>query len=283
MKPAGSYFGVVFVFTTFALVLYYTGYVSLGPVVQRERALTFLGFLPDRVLFSHMLFRYMKIAVVLGLACWIFHFALPFSAWLTFAAFSVLMCQTIESAYYTVHIYHIAYVSLLVVTFWYTLEYRELRRFRTAAQLYNAQYPEWLFFVPFFYLVVTYSYSGIIKLTRNGFGWINGTSLQLWVLMIGDSQSLATKLMVSSRTVALLVQISTLVFESTAFLTLWFRRLRPAYGVALIGMHLGVEMIFGFSFWGNIAMDFLLLVIYPLLGQSTQLSNFDPSRLEVAN
>lgn len=257
-------FGVIVLFSTFALVLYYTGTLYLGPVTDRAQALTLVGFLPEDVLHSDIIFRSLKGIVFLGVLLWAFHIALPLSPWITLLAFTFIICQSIESKYYTYHMYHIVNVTLFVSTLWYTFDCQTLKSKRNAAALLRGvRVPYFVFFVPIFYLAVSYTFSGLTKLYHSGLGWANGTSLQIWLLFYQDKSTWLGDLIISNKLLAKFLLSSTLFFESTAILAMLFTRLRPLYGLGLVGFHVGVEICLGFAFYGNIVCDLLFFVIYP--------------------
>jgi hypothetical protein len=231
---------------------------------ERDHALSIVGLLPNWLLFDPRLFACCKLLFVVFGALWFVGLLIPWSGWIATVSFTALMSLFVESEYYTTHQCHVLGVLLWVFCAWHHFCRRELQAAPAKTQLLSRPVmPRWVYALGLYSLCLTYTFSGLTKIVRNGFGWANGTSLQLWVLSFGDPTSVLGQLVLSDRRIAEAAQGTTLLFEALAWTALVFPRLRRLVGGGLLGFHLGSELIFNYRFYANMFAIAAFLLAYP--------------------
>ena len=84
----------------------------------------------------------------------------------------------------------------------------------------------------------------------------------MWVeINATNRDKLLFKTIVNSQLIASLMQLTTLIAETAAILVLFLPRTRVVFGAMLVGFHFSVEILFGLHFYGNICLDFYLLIL----------------------
>lgn len=126
-------------------------------------------------------------------------------------------------------------------------------------------------------IVAMYVLAALTKLLQSGIGWIN--SGELFALQVVKNYSfisyaradsgalqqgyrLAYELLAHKYLIRLFLA-GALLLEAACFAVLVWPRLRPAYGVALLGMHAGIKIIMAIPF-GVVAPPMAILFINPL-------------------
>ena len=177
-------------------------------------------------------------------------------------------------SFYTKHMYHFVNNALFVLCAWYCFERKSLASIRPGAAYFSGRAPRWLFTVLLAYVAIAYTHSGVTKVLYSGADWFDGSTLQLWISAYGTSGNLLAQAMLSSRPFATFSQVVTLLCEATILLGVFLPRLLPLYGLGLVGFHTAVELVFDFQFYGNIFVDFIVLLAYPIyLQRSTSSSS----------
>lgn len=113
-----------------------------------------------------------------------------------------------------------------------------------------------------FFYGLSYSCAALVKLIATGPRWVDGHHLWLWIhekqidltSQFGSwSPNLLQRFMLESRALATLSLTFGLLTEAFAWL-MWWQKPRPFVMLALVGMHLGVQLTMDISFWANQVM-----------------------------
>lgn len=106
-------------------------------------------------------------------------------------------------------------------------------------------------------LLIAWSYlsNGVAKLVYGGLEWINGYTLQQYLLSDGLRNDLPLGVeLAGHHTLAILMSIGTLLFELFFFLAVLFPRTVPFFLVAGVLMHVGIYFTMGADFWQQMVM-----------------------------
>lgn len=229
---------------------------------ERVGPATVLSWLPAEILFDVRLQQVFGGAYFLGGLLWIAGRLVPWSGWLTALSFTAVVALYLESSNQCTHVAHMTAMLLWLYALWYHLYRREIRAALAAGRfLATPLYPHWVHAASVFYVGLFYGFSGLGKLTHSGPGWANGTSLQLWTVLFGDPHSSFSRMILSSRRLAAMLQWVTLIGETGGFVAIFSRTLRPFIGLLLIGFHIGQVAVFGWGFHANAAV--IALVFLP--------------------
>lgn len=264
-------FGLLLLWALLAVGLHGLTRLHLAPPAPSLERLTLLGWLlPDAVLRSRLLFDGLRVLFAVASLLWVARRLLPASAWVATLSFLGAVSMAIEASAYTEHQHHAVTVLLGVQAVWFTVERRAFQRTsraRLRELLRQPLEPDWVAFAGLYYLAVTHTLAGLCKLRHAGLGWANGVSLQLWIHdepgPRGWLGGLLAGLLMSDRRLALALQAAALAIETLAVLACLGGRLRRAIGVALLGLHLGIELVFGFEFYGTLVAVLILMVVRP--------------------
>jgi len=235
--------------------------VQLG---DRLSAATVLSILPSTVLSQSVLFTLFRRALEAGAILWACRLLVPWSCWLTVGAFTATVSFCFENSSHVSHAFNITNMLLLVHAMWYQFYRDKIRATSSVGTFWDTPlYPRWAFSLSVFYIGLFHTWAGVTKLRTSGIGWANGVSLQLWVYLWGDPNDIFRKIIVSTRPAAQLLQIFTLVVETSAILAWPFVRLRPFIGMALLGLYVGIISVFGYTTFSYNAL-FVALFFLPV-------------------
>jgi hypothetical protein len=230
---------------------------------ERIGPVSIFSFLPDAILLNEYVFRTCGALFVAGAALWIVGRGLPWSSWLTTLGFTAVVALYLENASQVTHVAHLTNMLLIVYALWYHFYADEMRAATRAGRFWQMpMFPRWVYSLSVFSVGLFYGWSGLMKLVESGPAWANGVSLQLWVTLFGDPDSLWTRLILSDRRIAAAMQAATLFGETGGFVAIMSARLRPLIGLALIGFHVSAIRVFGWGFHANLLI--LILVFLPL-------------------
>jgi hypothetical protein len=219
---------------------------------ERTGPVSVFSVFPDAVLLNECLFRACGVAFAVAAALWAGRWWLPWSSWLAALSFTAVVALYLENASQVTHVAHLTNTLLIVHALWYHFYADDIRAATCTGRFWTIPlYPRWVYSLSVFSVGLFYGWSGLSKLLESGLGWANGTSLQLWVRLFGDPQSLWTHLILSSCTLAVLLQAATLVGETSGFAAIVLPWLRPWTGLTLIGFHLAAIAVFGWGFHAN--------------------------------
>jgi hypothetical protein len=121
--------------------------------------------------------------------------------------------------------------------------------------------PRWLRECATLTLASFYGGAGIAKLVGSGVAWADGVGLQLWLLRLGDRDSLIRAWVIDDATIAALLASGALLLELAALLMVPFPRLRRPLGVALLALHFGIDQILHIDFRPQMVLVALVLVL----------------------
>jgi hypothetical protein len=240
----------------------------------REQAIphaTVMSFLPASIRHCERAIAICVYAFYVFAALWALQVGIPWTPWCAVLAFTGAMSIHFENMNWLTHATHVENMLLILYAMWYTAYCREIREALRAGMFWTTPlYPRWVFAASVAYVCIFYTNAGMNKLVFSGFSWVNGTSLQLWAYSFGDEHSPVRNLLIAHRSVAVTLQVFTLIAESCAFLAIPFPRLRPLFGLALLAFHVGSMRLFGYRFEANAVI--LILVLLPLNRWITQLA-----------
>ncbi len=120
----------------------------------------------------------------------------------------------------------------------------------------------------YFYVGLGYTLAGISKLGGTGLNWADGRHLWMWVNEKGVDVLSKTgafdpnflqELVLASMTLATLILAFGILTELFAFL-IWFRKLRTPVILAVLGLHVGIDIIMNIFFY----LSVMLLVVLGL-------------------
>jgi len=97
-----------------------------------------------------------------------------------------------------------------------------------------------------------------------GFLWADGLTLQLWILARGQHEGWLGALLVAHRSLAMLLQVSGLVFELTFPLALVFPRFRLFVGLFITAFHLANIVMLDVDFVANTVVLWTFFYLWPL-------------------
>lgn len=276
-----AHFGQLIVWFLLAVVLttsWKLRYLSIAPG-PRSGPVTVFSFLPDAWLTSQEVFRVIWLSCIVFAVAWAFQILIPISSWCALLSFTALISWQWENRTHISHIHHLATLVLAAHALWYHVYSREIRSALSEGEFWHRRlYPRWAFLLSVFIIGLYHSYAGLSKLWYSGWGWVNGTSLQLWVHLWGHPDSPFTKILLSRHELAWLLQLGTLATELASVLAVFSERLRIFLGVGLLGMYVGIIGTFGFSFYVNAALvvAFFLPVLPILEGVRSRVTGLRP-------
>ena len=222
-----------------------------------------LSFLPADVLLDRRVIISCGVLFGAGAVLWAARRLVPVSSWLTAISFNAVVALYLENSSQETHVAHVAGVYLLIYALWYHFYAKDIRASDREHRFWRtALYPRWVYSLSVFYLGLFYGLSGFNKIAESGLFWANGLSLQLWVELFGDHNSIFTQMILSNRTIATAMQWTALLGECGGLVAIFSARLRPLVGLALISFHIGQICIFGWGFHTNMLM--LALVFLPV-------------------
>ncbi len=196
-----------------------------------------------------------------GAVLWLLGWATPWSCWLATLSFTGLWSLHMETTTNGAHIFNASNQLLIVQSLWMTFKHREMQTAIREGRFWSTPlYPNWAFWLGVGFLGLFHTYAGLAKLMHSGFGWANGTSLQLWAYWDGRLSSWTRELMIQNRSLTLILQWATLLFETAGIFALFDRRVRLVVGLAILSFYVGVLLTFDYGFH----MNFVLTALYHL-------------------
>jgi hypothetical protein len=225
---------------------------SPGP--RTGQVITVLSWLPETVVWRPGVTTVLKGLFFAGAGLWLAQWLLPWSSWLAAAAFTSLVALHQERATFVDHVFHVPNMVLLLYATWSHVYAARIRAARRAGRFWSARlYPRWVHKVSLAYVAWFYTLAGVSKLWDGGLDWPNGVSMQIWAALWGRSVTPVAWIL-DSRELAVLLQWATLILETGAFLSLFWLPARIAFGLGLLGFHLGQHVVFGWAFYGNLVI-----------------------------
>lgn len=222
---------------------------------------TILGWLPTAWLQNPFVFIAARGLLLLGVFLWACNWGLPWSCWLTVFAMTILWALRMENVWSGAHIYNIVNMLLIVQAIWITSCQQEMRVAKREKRFWRSElYPRWAFLLGVFYIGLYHTLAGVSKIAFSGFDWGNGLSLQLWVYLWGNKETLPYQMIVGSRTFTFIIQSAALVIETASILAIFSRWLRIPIGLGLVGFYINVIWIFGYGFHFNLLFTALFLL-----------------------
>lgn len=234
---------------------------------ERLHYLTLLGpLMPSEWLTNEQFSDTIGIIFLIAGALWAARRWLPWTAWCTTLSFWLLSSIYQERLTYTDHTFNPECVFLFVFCAWEQFYRNEVRLATQTRRLWTLPTcPVWVSWLCTFYLAAIHTTAGLTKLVKSGLAWADGTSVQLWVWMWGNHDGLLARLILADRQLALVLQATTLLAETFAWLALLGLRLRIAIGALLLAFHLGSQAVFRLNFFALIGGLFLFFIVRPAL------------------
>ncbi len=227
---------------------------------SRNNHATILSFLPTEILTSPFVFLCFRSLFLVAGILWILQLLLPISSWVCVIAYTICMGMIFENSSHISHTKNLSNIVLFVQALWYHFHASDIRNALGRNTFWVSRiYPGWVYTLSLFCVALYHSNAAIAKVLESGLRWPNGLSLQLWIELMGRENSLVNSVILSSRSVATLMQWGVLVVEASAILAVVFPRLRVAIGVAILCLYVGIADSFGYSFLLN---AFLVAAFY---------------------
>lgn len=222
---------------------------------QRAVAVSYLSFVPEEWISDRAVYTvFQRLFGVFGFL-WFLQLGVPYTSWLATVCFTTQISLFQENIYYHDHIFQITNMLLILHCAWYHFAARPIRAALQAGRFWTTPLaPNWLVFLSIFYISVYYAFAGWHKMWVAGLGWVNGTSLQLWIHSWNRADFFPNSLIVANRDVATGLQAFTLFAEGFAFLGLFHPTLRTLMGILLVIFHIGQEWVFDFDFGSNLTL-----------------------------
>lgn len=264
LKLSRPHFGqaVTWLLLAFALTLTALPFEpQTGP--RNEQAATLLSLLPGAWLASPLVFNATRVVLAVAAVLWAARRLVPWTCWLTVAAFTALWSLRMENVSSGAHIFNLTNMLLLIHALWYQFYHRDIAAAVRAGTFWQTPlYPRWAYLLGVFYIGWFHTLAGLSKIATSGLGWGNGLSLQLWVYLWGWEYSPFGNVILANRTLAMLFQSTALFFETVSILAI-VPRLRVWIGLGLLGFYVGVLGTFvdyGFHFNAILVALFFLPV-----------------------
>lgn len=225
--------------------------------VERYRSISLLSFLPSEILHSPTLYTLGLAGYFLCATLWALQIWPRWSAPLAAGLYTATMALFWERGSFIAEWWNTVNVIVLIFAAWYFFHGHAISRALRAGTFWRTPlFPAWVHWLCMFAVAWFFTQAGWRKLLVSGWDWTDGTSLQLSVhwaqFKFGPTPFVAIQeLVMQNRSLAHLLNVATIVIESTAFLSLvplLFPRLiavRWLYGLALVGFFLGVTTMFG--------------------------------------
>jgi hypothetical protein len=221
---------------------------------ERIGPATILSWLPSGLLGDPRVYHVAWTALTIASVLWACQLLVPWSAWAATLAYVTAVAMVHENAASVSHSRNMTAVLLFIHALWYHIHRRQIAASLAAGAFWSTPlYPNWAWSLSLLYIGLFHTFAGLSKLAASGLGWANGTSLQLWVHLWGRPESCLRDVVLSSRSLALVLQIVTLVIETGAIVAVWSPLIRPWLGLALLGLYGGVIDVFGYAFQYNAA------------------------------
>ena len=110
-------------------------------------------------------------------------------------------------------------------------------------------------------LGISYLETGVSKLLFGGLRWMNGYTLQTHILRVALPGGFPAGIWLAQHhTIAIVLSVFTIAFESLFFLSLFFPRLAPLFFLSGIFFQIGLYVTGGHNFFQHITLLFILLV-----------------------
>jgi hypothetical protein len=110
-------------------------------------------------------------------------------------------------------------------------------------------------------LAMTYFSTGMTKLLSGGLAWMNGYTLQNYILSDAITRNIPLGLWVAQQhSLCMLLSIGTVLFEVFFFVSLLVPRIAPLFFLGGILFHTGLYFVAGHPFWQFIMLNAILLL-----------------------
>lgn len=129
-----------------------------------------------------------------------------------------------------------------------------------AAEHRPGRAPAWLREGAVLVLAAFYGGAGIAKLQGSGLAWADGVGLQLWMLRLGDRESVIRGWIVDDATLAAVIAGGALALELAAIGLVFWPGARRVFGCCLLGLHLGIDQILHIDFRPQMVLVALVLL-----------------------
>ena len=234
--------------------LYQSG--RIGGFGERGYPASVLGhFFGYQILTGTSLFTFYKNIYLVSSMFWLLRVLTPYTSWI--AAVSLMlansfMFENIVAA--NDHSRQMMTQFIWIFAFWFQFA-------RNKNEHGSFELPEWVIELAVWYICIIHFYAGMGKLIESGFGWANGTNLQLIVYNSVGRDTLLGSFLVKNRWFAQCSQVAVLALEVGAILAIPFHRLRLFLAMGLAGFYLGIIYLLGYQgFVGNLVLSVLFLV-----------------------
>ena len=243
------------------------------PPIDRVGSDTLIGFLPDSILFSNALTNSSRLIFFVSSFCWLINRLTLIAAPLAAASFYILSSQITELSIGLPHQYNFVCMALLVMSagIWQSRG-DELRNPWNPYHYSKVQ--EWVYYLLLFYVLISYTFSGLAKMYVSGASWIDSRTI-LFISQMGKhfegAFSFFDLSILEYPTLVSIGLLLALVAETVAICGVYSRGVRYFCALVLVPVHLVNEFMFGFGFEGHVAILAFLLLLEPETNVGTPL------------
>ena len=263
----------IWVLLSYAIVLALTP-IEFDLGSRSETPATIFSWLPTSLIQNPTFFTSVRVALIASAVLWAMRIWIPLSCWATVILFTLMWSLRMENLTNGAHIFNVTNMLLVIHAMWFHFYRDEIKAGIARGTFWaDRNYPRWVFWLSIFYLGWFHSLAGFTKLACCGFGWGNGTSLQLWVNLFGWKASPFAQLILFDSRLTAVLQTGALVIECLSILAVFHWSVRYLVGLGLFGFYFGVLgtfVTFGFHFNAILVALFLLPVDRVLGLQFTQ-------------
>jgi hypothetical protein len=242
--------------------LHYGNRVSIYPFPipmaepERHAWISFISFLPFRVLHSPGLFQTCVIGFHVSAALWFSQLFCRWSAVATAVFYTVAVSLFWEHGAAIAEWWNLVSIALIIFAGWYWHYGNEIRDALRAGEFWRRElFPRWTRHLAVFSVAWFFFLTGVSKITLSGLSWVDGTNLQLAVhrfrIEWNEPLNFFHGWILPHRETASLFSSGVMLLECSAILAvlpLLFPRLRFVrylIGLGLAGFLCGVFVVFG--------------------------------------
>lgn len=229
------------------------------------QAVSLVAWFPQSLIHSRPLFWFLVSSYAVFGLLWFLRKWVPWSAWGACLSHTLAISLYLQTQTYVSHSFQLVNQILLIHALWYSLEATRIKAAMQQACFEDAPlYPRWVMELSVLAIAIFYGLAGLNKIRYHGLDWFDGLNMQLFVHLFADHQSQFTGWLLNDRALARWGQILTVLVEIGAFLAL-IPRLRGFVAIGLLGLHLGIYVVFGWPFLANVGTLTVVLFGWHLL------------------
>ena len=220
-------------------------------------------------------FNFLRVTVIisllfsaLGLFFQRFFMILSLISFFLFQGYLYCFIRTADDPY----VYHSANIVVFILLIWFlaptnsrwTSYFWIKRFFQKGKKQFQSSfvYPQWPRFLIILTMGISYFGSFYCKFVTSGFQWINGHTLQHYLLVQSQTNPLSHGYWLATQSFFIIwfLNVGVWIFQSTAPIGFFMKKTRLLYGVMGVLFHSGVFIFFGFPF---IPFQWFFVILIP--------------------